>query len=234
MKKKSLLLAASCVVVLLVAIFLPSLCWNAHLNDLTKEPDLQTLEISDNMHVTRPEEFADLFVSGAFLQDNMYNDVSNSRGTEFEQLKEMFANIFNYLEPEAKAFYLDCLSTSNFEYSNIQPVSITTNVGPEYFAMVNGQLSYYGGDEILYFFVNYEQKTQTVFFFSIHSDWIEKDDGFTGLKYSKELAEASTKYYSDLGISDKYYSIESDNYGFSFYLYVGVEAQKNQALSEAY
>lgn len=234
MKKKTLLFATSCIVILLVAIFLPIFCWNVHLKELTKEPEIQIMELSDNMHITRPEEFADLFVSGKFLQDNMYNDASNSRGTEFKQLKEMIAKFLNYLEPEAKAFYFDRLNISNFEYSNIQPISINTNVGPEYFTMVNGQLSYYGGDEMLFFFVNYEQKTQTVFFFSIHSDWIEKDDGFTGLKYSKELEEAATKYYSDLGISDKYYSIESDIYGFSFYLYVDTEAQKNQEISEAY
>lgn len=234
MKKKTLLLTASCVVILLAAIFLPIICWNVHLNDLTREPELQTLELSDNMHVTRPEEFADLYVSGKFLQENIYNDFSNSRGTEFEQLKKMVSNIFNYLEPDAKAFYFDILNTSNFEYFNTQPIRINTTKGPEYFTMTNGQLSYYGGDEMIFFFINYEQKTQTIFFFSIFSDWAEKDNGFSELKYCNELAEAATKYYSDLGIRDKYYSMEYDNYAFSFYLNDLSIAQKEQDLVVTY
>ncbi len=234
MKKKTLLLITSCVVILLVAIFLPTICWNAHLKNLTKEPELQTLEISENMHVTSPREFADLYVSGKFLQDSIYNDVSNSRVNDFEQLKEMISNVFHYLEPESKAFYFERLNSSNFEYSNIQPISINTNIGPEYFTLVDGQLSYYGENEILYFYVLYEQKTKTIFFFSVFSDWFEKDDGFSGTKYSKELAEAVTKYYSDLAISDQYYSIESDNNGFSFYLYDSIAAQKNQEMMEKY
>ncbi len=219
MKRKTLIIFLACILLLVAAIFLPGMIWNSHLKALTKKPEFQIREVPESVYVTQPDEFAKLYASGKFIEQNSIN---NYRNNDFERIKEMVYLYLDHLEPEARDYYYKLMDIVGLEYSNSAPVSISTEYGPEFFTFAEGQLSLFLEDEMIYFYIAYEQKTLTILNFAINSvsydpEWVSNEGA--AIPYAKELANAAREYYGSLGISDNYYTIESGATFYASYMY---------------